>query len=264
MAPPNDPPGTPAAPPVRPNPRPSTLPEPVWQTLLRSYDKKTPANWNLCQALGYHGVDERPGVTVNDMVDRLDKNGVLGVILRVYARIENPTESRSFPGIWSNIDVILNGWDVVAGKGVSEGFAYVAKNRMNMSNLFRLIGPSSLGPLRGSGPYAGYFCEDDPSTTVHGDRDCFREMIKMGPGLHVCVARQRYNPADTATFDDIHVDVWQVPSTRTAMGRCDYHYATQGFAKHMVDVIPWWVGDQTSGVGNWLKDKTSWGSTKDK
>ena len=60
------------------------------------------------------------------------------------------------------------------GHNISQGFNFLCDKP---DDLLKLLRGSSL------------FCEDDPTTTVHGPRDCFREIITAGSGLHVCVVR---------------------------------------------------------------------------
>jgi hypothetical protein len=48
------------------------------------------------------------------------------------------------------------------------------------------------------------FCKD--AFNVHGERDSFREIVKQGPGLHICIAKA----AVRSTLDcDLHIDAVQ-------------------------------------------------------
>lgn len=244
MAPPAIPPASePGSAAKRANPRPGTLPEPLWQAILRSYDDKSLSNRNLAWTLGFVGVDNRSTLDAAALLTQMDGNGDMQNLMLVYNRFDNKTGGRAFPDAWDNIAAILNTWDLKAGHGVSTGMKCRLKDRDAVRTMVR------------SGKYTTWFCEDNPTTAVHGDRDCFREIIKVGRGLHLCVARQNYDPANEDTFDDFHVDEWQVPSTRQADGFCDYHYASEGFVKHIKEAAPWWVSDKKEKAGIWAGKK---------
>jgi len=142
------------------------LPDPLKQTILRTYREKTTDNSYFGWELGFKGVNSKS--TIADLLKSLDSNGHLGVIKEVYNRC------LILPSLWPQIRDILGIWTYEAGAQVSQGFNFtcdapdMALKLMRSTNLF---------------------CEDDPTTAVHGPRDCFRELIKAGPGLHVCIVR---------------------------------------------------------------------------
>ena len=83
-------------------------------------------------------------------------------------------------------------------------------------------------PLRDS-----KFCRD--AFNVHGPRDSFREIVKQGPGLHICIAQ----PAVRATMTcDLHIDEIQQGQV-----------CSQGFC---VPILNGQTIDHLRTVGPWL------------
>ena len=194
------------------------LPEPLKATIRRTYNNKTKDNNNFAWEMGFKGVKEE--LTLGEVLKKLEDNGHLDVIKAIYNR------SLVEPKLWPSIKEILNIWTYAAGNQISQGFNYTCDNP-----------DMALVDMRATNK----FCEDDPTTTVHGPRDCFRELITAGEGLHVCITRKEAR----ATEDhDIHIDKHQVICKKKANGQCDYSYFNQNFADHMKDVIPWWLDKQ--------------------
>ena len=180
------------------------LPDPLKQTLAKSHQEYV-KGW--------------PGRPFVDYVNDLDAGGHLAVIRDVYARCMKE------PRLWPFIQAIIGPWTYAAGHNISQGFNFLCDKPDDL-----------LKALRGS----SLFCEDDPTTTVHGPRDCFRELITGGSGLHVCVVR----PASRLTHrHDIHIDQFETVCARKADGFCDYKYLNTNFVNHMKDVVPWFVTD---------------------
>jgi hypothetical protein len=180
----------------------NNLPDPLKQTLVKSHQEYV-KGW--------------PGRLFVDYINDLDSGGHLAVISAVYGRCAKEAK------LWPFIQAIIGPWTYPAGHNISQGFNFLCDKPDDLLKL-----------LRGS----AQFCEDDPTTTVHGPRDCFREIITAGAGLHVCVVRT----AERQTHrHDIHIDKHQTICTRKTDGFCDYHYLNTNFKDHMKDVVPWFL-----------------------
>ena len=178
------------------------LPDPLKQTLAKSH-REYVKGW--------------PGRLFAEYINDLDAGGHLAVIRDVYARCAKESK------LWPFIQTVIGPWTYAAGHNISQGFNFLCDKP---DDLLKLLRGSSL------------FCEDDPTTTVHGPRDCFREIITAGSGLHVCVVR----PASRQTHHhDIHIDKFQTVCKRKEDGSCDYQYMNSNFVNHMKDVVPWFL-----------------------
>lgn len=182
----------------------NNLPASLKQTLVQSHQEYV-KGW--------------PGRLFVDYINDLDTGGHLTVISAVYARCGKD------PKLWPFIQAIIGPWNYAQGHQISQGFNFLCDKP---DDLLKLLRGSSL------------FCEDDPTTTVHGPRDCFRELITSGPGLHVCVVR---SSSRSTHRHDIHIDKSQTVCTRQSDGFCDYHYLNTNFINHMKDVVPWFITD---------------------
>jgi len=130
--------------------------------------------------------------------------------------------------VWSYIDCIYGPWTYEAGKDISQGFDFICKNPDELLNLLR---------------NSKLFCEDSPTWSQHGARDCFRELIKAGPGLHICIAQKGVREN---TSHNIHIDKYQMVCDREEDGGCNYEFFSSEDAisnawGHYRDVIPWWL-----------------------
>lgn len=180
------------------------LPDPLKQTLAISHQEYV-KGW--------------PGRPFADYVNDLEAGGHLAVVDDVYARCAKDAK------LWPFIRAIIGPWTYAAGHNISQGFNFLCDTPDDLLKL-----------LRGS----PLFCEDDPATTVHGPRDCFRELITAGSGLHVCVVRP---DARQTHRHDIHIDKHQTICTRKTDGFCEYSYLNTNFLNHMKDVVPWFLTD---------------------
>ncbi len=186
------------------------LPEPLKNTMVQSHSEYV-KGW--------------PGRAFADYIGDLESHGQLAVIEAVYARCLKESK------LWPFIKAIVGPWTYAQGHDISQGFNFLCDRPDDLLTL-----------LRGS----SRFCEDDPTTTVHGPRDCFRELITSGSGLHVCVVR---TASRNSHWHDIHIDKYQAICTRKEDGFCDYHYLNSNFVDHMKDVVPWWVGERAKEAG---------------
>jgi hypothetical protein len=180
-----------------------------------------------------------PGISFDGYLGNLENDGILPVILAVYNRC------LIYPSIWQNIDTIFGGWTFAGGHGVSQGFNFNCSNPDAFLKLMR----NPLAP----------FCED--LFNVHGERDSFRELVKTGPGLHVCITQPqaRIKVGDDAVPYDIHIDKFQVVCSKLPDGRCNYATVSQGAAEnmkdHMKEAVPWMLDDYRKKAEKRLKDE---------
>lgn len=153
----------------------------------------------------------------------LDDRGILDVIKAVYDRC------LIYPAIWQHFETIFGGWTYPGGHNVSQGFNFTCSNPDAFVKTMR----SPLAP----------FCED--AFNVHGERDCFRELVKTGPGLHICITQPQARVKGNVPHD-IHIDRFQVVCTKVN-GFCNFAQASAGaaenFKEHMKEAIPWMVGE---------------------
>jgi hypothetical protein len=171
---------------------------------------------------------EWPGRPLEDYLNALagpltdDPQTLLGVIKEVFDRCISAEQK-----IWPQVKEIVGiGWTYKGGNQVSEGFVVTWHDPVAIRKIMRATKS---------------FCED--SFNVHGEADCFREIIKEGPGLHVCIMRPGFEEGDVnKNFHNIHIDKFQMICDRQDNGKCEYHHVTVNSAKHYADAIPWWLG----------------------
>lgn len=190
------------------------MPADLQETLQRSHVEATKGWANL--ELDFY---------LND----LQKYGHLDVIKAVYGRCQR------YPRIWAFIDCIIGPWTLAGGDNISMGFRFKCAKPDDLLKLMR----------DGSAP----FCED--LFNVHGPRDTFREIIKQGPGLHVCVTIPTHRHLE---LHDIHIDAYQVVCEKMEDGKCNYVSPLTGKAArangigHLREAIPW-------SIKNFIKEK---------
>jgi len=190
------------------------LPEPLRQTIWDTYQGKSDKNPYFAWDLGFTNNHIR--LTLEQLLKAMDAAGRLKVLKEIHARFG------ILPAVWSQIKAIYDIWDYPGGQDVSQGFSCELKDADGLLTLLR------------SSAAAGKFCEDGVS--AHRPCDTFREIIKAGPGLHVCIVPK----ADRASHvHGIHIDKFQVICTRDAKGMCDYSYFNWQFYDHMKDATPW-------------------------
>jgi hypothetical protein len=185
-----------------------SLPVPLQDTLTRSHVEFV-KGW--------------PNLSLIDYLKMRDADGILDVIKAVYNRC------LIAPSIWLQIDTIVGGWTYPSGHEISQGFNF------NCSDPDAL-----LKALRASKD----FCQD--GSNCHGPRDTFRELIKSGSGLHVCVTQ---SGSRSTHKHDIHIDKFQTVCTKQDDGYCDYEYIDSNMVDHMKDVVPWWIGERVREIG---------------
>lgn len=199
-----------------------TLTDALKETIRRTHREKSKSNANFAWQLGFVGAHEQ--LTIPELLKAMDKRGDLAVLKDVEYRC-----SLRLKTLWPCIRNVLGVWNYAAGHQVSQGFNFTSDDPDAMQAL-----------VKGS----TLFCED--ATNVHGPRDCYREIIKSGPGLHVCITQKAARATNQL---DIHIDQFQAVCTRMTNGQCDPAWFNTNTAKHMYDVVPWWLGEQLHKVG---------------
>lgn len=137
-------------------------------------------------------------------------------------------------GIWKNVRIIVNVYQGTGSKGIfCEPFDHDAflVQMVALTEGPRLGPPPNVVPL--SVPLSdSKFCKD--MFNVHGPRDSFREMVKQGPGLHICISQ----PAVRSTHAcDLHIDQVQQGQV-CSQGRCIPILNGQTI-EHLHTVGPW-------------------------
>lgn len=163
------------------------------------------------------------GLTLAEYMKMRDEEGHLDVIRDVHGRC------RVLPGLWSHVDAIVGPWTYAGGHDISMGFSFVCAKPEALLSFIKA---------------SDKFCQD--GVNCHGPRDTFRELIRSGPGLHICIAQPE---ARGTHMHDMHIDKYQTVCQRKADGYCEYAYLDQNFIKHMKDVTPWWVGERFKDLG---------------
>jgi hypothetical protein len=192
------------------------LPEKLRQTIWNSYKGKTAQNPYLAWDLGFKG--NHIQLSLEQLLKAMDASGRLRVIKEIHARCV------ILPQVWDQIKAIYQIWDYPGGNDVSQGFDCELYDQAGLRTLLR------------SDAAKGRFCEDGVS--AHRPCDTFRELIKSGPGLHVCIMPPGHASSDV---HGIHIDKWQVVCERKSDGKCDYSYFNTQFYEHMKDATPWYI-----------------------
>lgn len=205
----------------------SQLPEDIQAVIRRSNDAKVPGV-NLLT----------PFLETNDgplSAAELTKRFAGGHSVRI--PVLTGLHARMAPfNIWPNIKIIHE--------------VYIGKNRSSLGifcepfnhdaflwQMFRLTEGIERFPPPVGGPIAipvtdSKFCKD--LINVHGARDSFREIVKQGPGLHICIAQ----PAVRSNLScDLHIDAIQQGSV-CSKGYCIPLVNGQTI-EHLRTVGPW-------------------------
>ncbi|HEY5808318.1 MAG TPA: hypothetical protein VIT67_10145 [Povalibacter sp.] len=207
----------------------STLPDDIQAVIRRSNDAKVP------------GVDLLvPFLEAGDgplSAAELTKRFAGGHSVRI--PILTALHARMAPfGLWPNIRIIR---EVYTGKDSSSLgiFCEPFDHEAFMRQMIRLTTGTERFPPSVGGPIAipitdSRFCKD--LANVHGARDSFREIVKQGPGLHMCIAK----PAVRSTLScDLHIDAIQQGSV-CSKGFC-IPLANGQTIQHLRTVGPWLV-----------------------
>ena len=174
----------------------SNLPEDMQAAIRRSNDAKVAGKLMLFPFVAAH---EGP-LSAKELSARFGSanDTAQGHLLALYNRMK-PFD------IWKNVRIIVNVYRGTGSRGIfCEPFnhdAFLAQ--MTLLTTGPRISPDpNVVPV--SVPLSdSKFCRD--MFNVHGPRDSFREMVKQGPGLHICITQpaERANQACDLHIDDI-------------------------------------------------------------
>jgi hypothetical protein len=212
-----------------------SLPDGLKTVILTTYQEDTVDNDNFAWELGFGHKKEKIELSLPQLLDRMRDHGRLDVLKAVHSRCS------VLPGLWSCIRTITGIWTYPEGGEISQGFNFTCANADRLKDLMESSVRVPNGRICAPGQSPAKFCRDDPTYTAHDDRDCYRELIKSGPGLHVCVTRK---PSRPRLLHDIHIDKWQEVCSPTVSGECSYDYVNMNSLRHKKDAAPWWLKHQ--------------------
>ena len=218
-----------------------TLPDGLKTVILTTYNEDTVDNDNFAWELGFSAKKEKVELTLQQLLDRMREHGRLDVLKDIYNRCA------ILPGLWGCIRTITGIWTYPQGAEISQGFNFTCADADRLKTLMEASARVPNSRICAPGQSPAKFCRDDATFTAHGDRDCYRELIKAGPGLHVCVTRKA---SRAHTLHDIHIDKFQQVCSPTENGECSYDYANMNSLKHMTDAAPWWIKSKLNGILN--------------
>lgn len=179
--------GAPFSPPL------SDLPTDIQAAVRRSNDTKKPGTLQLFPFIAGH---EGPLSSADLSARFTAEPSATKILLDLHARM------RPFD-IWRNIRVIES---VYTGTGSRGLFCEPFNHDSFLLQMQALTNGPRLGPDPNIVPVSvpltdSKFCRD--AFNVHGPRDSFREIVKLGPGLHICITQ----PAERAKKPcDLHID----------------------------------------------------------
>ena len=174
----------------------SNLPEDMQAAIRRSNDAKVAGKLMLFPFVAAH---EGP-LTAKELSARFGSanEAAQGHLVALYNRMK-PFD------IWKNVRIIVSVYRGTGSRGIfCEPFSHDAfLAQMTLLTTGPRISPDpNVVPV--SVPLSdSKFCRD--MFNVHGPRDSFREMVKQGPGLHICITQpaERANQACDLHIDDI-------------------------------------------------------------
>jgi hypothetical protein len=208
----------------------SNMPQDIQQVVRASNKAKVPGDLMLFPFIANH---ETP-LPAKELSKRFDTETPARERL-----IEIHTRMAPF-GIFAHIKLLRNSYVGVGSKGFfCEPVDHGALRSLMISLCSPRLERDSI--LRDSP-----FCQD--AVNIHGNRDTFREMVKMGPGLHICVTQDgHFN--DTPC--DCHIDETQQGSV-CFNGKCVPTISKQT-AEHVRKVGPWLIQEGEKKVVDWGK-----------
>ena len=215
----------------------SDLPPDIQAAVRRSNEAKKPDQLMLYPFLGGH---EGP-LPAKELSARFAREkGDTDRLLALHARMK-PFD------IWKNVKLIVSVYSGVGSKGIfCEPFdhdAFLAQMKgLARGPVYAELDPNVVplsAPLMDS-----KFCQDQ--FNVHGARDSFREMVKQGPGLHICITQPA---ARGNTPCDLHIDEVQQGQVCT-QGYCVPLLNGQTI-EHLRTVGPWLAVQPV----NWVRER---------
>ena len=221
----------------------SELPQDMQDTIRRSNVAKVPGAPSMYPFVGNH---EGP-LNGADLSRRFAESKFIpdkGLLIEIYNRM------RPF-GIWGLINTIRA---VYFGTGARGMFCHPRDHARS----FAFMQALATGPVRPHNPNLAdisnalsvmdsKFCKD--AFNVHGERDSWREIVKSGPGLHICVtnAAGRARTDENYPASDFHIDEVQ-QGQFCSNGVCVPLVNGQTIG-HLKTVGPWLLQQP----GDWLK-----------
>ncbi|HEX2885076.1 hypothetical protein [Vineibacter terrae] len=203
----------------------SDLPADVQETIRRTNDAKKPDLLLLYPFLAKH---EGP-LAPKELSARFGGGnaGATDILRALHARM------KPF-GIWKNIRIIVNVYQGTGSQGLfCEPFDHDAMLKQ-MTAL--TTGPATVMVMPNMPLTDSKFCRD--AFNVHGPRDSFREMVKQGPGLHICITQPQQRASEPC---DLHID--EIQQGQVCSG---------GFC---IPIVNGQTIDHLRTVGPWLADE---------
>jgi hypothetical protein len=207
----------------------SSLPQDIQAVIRRSNDAKKPGFNMLLPYVEKHE-GPLPGA-------ELTKRFAGGHSVRT--AVLTALHARMAPfDIWKNIKTIEEVFFGVGSKGI---FCQPFDHNSFLAQMEALTKGPRISPDPNVVPVSiplsdSKFCRD--ALNVHGPRDSFREIVKQGPGLHICIAQ----PAVRATTTcDLHIDEIQQGQV-----------CSQGFC---IPILNGQTIDHLRTVGPWLAEE---------
>ncbi len=203
----------------------SALPQDIQDVIRRSNDAKKPGSDMLLPYIEKHE-GPLPGA-------ELTKRFAGGHSVRTVVLTELHARMAPFD-IWKNIKTIE---EVFFGTGSKGIFCQPFDHNLFLAQMDALTKGPRIGPDPNVVPVSvplsdSKFCRD--AFNVHGPRDSFREIVRQGPGLHICIAQ----PAVRATMTcDLHIDEIQQGQV-CSRGICVPILNGQTI-DHLITVGPW-------------------------
>lgn len=205
----------------------STLPSEVQATIRQSNEAKVP---NVLMLYPFLGKQEGP-LRAGELSARFGgTNAAATEILRNLHQRMTPFD------IWKNVRLLVS---VYAGTGSRGMFCEPFNHDSFLEQMQRLttgpeIVPAPLIAAAGLPLRDSRFCRD--AFHVHGPRDSFREMVKQGPGLHICITRPTVRAREAC---DLHID--QVQQGQVCIGGTCVPIVNGQTIRHLQAAGPWLI-----------------------
>jgi hypothetical protein len=204
----------------------SDLPADMQETIRRTNDAKKPDELLLFPFIAKH---EGP-LSGSDLSARFAKFTHEKDIL-----VDLHTRMKPFD-IWKNIRIIVSVYQGIGAHGIfCEPFDHNAFLVQMIDFTKPPGGPPN--PLLAKVPlYIAKFCRD--SFNVHGPRDSFREMVRQGPGLHICISQP---PVRSTHPCDLHID--EIQQGQMCSGGYCFPLVNGQTVGHLITVGPFLVDE---------------------
>jgi len=172
----------------------SDLPADIQAAVRRSNDAKKPNELMLFPFVAAH----ESSLSAADLSARFGGSNASATA----KLLELHTRMKPFD-IWKNIRLIINVYQGTGSRGI---FCEPFDHNAFLAQMTSLTTGPRVGPDPNVVPLSiplsdSKFCRD--RFNVHGPRDSFREMVKQGPGLHICIAQPAVR---STTHCDLHID----------------------------------------------------------